>query len=187
MKNIPISIKVVLGLNIVYFFLAGGEIMIYILTLPISLPISILIYYLININTKKPTIAKEKASAITVTTVNKTSIKKDETPTISKQNFNKHLVFRILISSLLSPIILLIAFPLIEFIVEPKNSGDWISMGGITTVFVSVIIYPFLTYFIYRILPKDFVFPKLTPLQITLLIALIPIVLMLLLYLINSE
>lgn len=169
------SIKIVLGLNIVFLIIVGG-LFTYTMLLPFSLPISILVYYLTNSNTKKPA------------TLGETIIKDDKKNAIIKQDFKKHIILRILISSFLAPIILLMISPIINFIFESRNGGSFISMDGVLTIFVLLFIYPFLVYTLYRTLPEKIVSHKLSTTQIAIIIILcISLLFLLMIYIFRNS
>jgi hypothetical protein len=164
------SLLTVLVLNLVLRIFTDGSL--YLFTLPLTIPISILIYYLINVY-------RDKNKNITVDK----SLKETEKPPLNQIPFNKPRTLRILISTS-AAILILFTLSFFNFWVDLLDAKGF--LGGLNLMLFSLILFPFLTYFIYRILPKN-ISPKLTPLQVALLITFIIIVLFLLLLVFYSD
>ena len=140
MKNIikNNSILVVLLLNLAFRIFTDASL--YVFTLPLTIPISILIYYLINVY-------REKNKNTTIDKPLKETVK----PSLNQIPFNKPRTLRVLISTSVA-LLILFALSFSDFWNDLLDTGGW--LGGLNLIVYSAILFPVLAFIIYKLLHK---------------------------------
>lgn len=140
MKNIIKNngILIVLVLNLAFRIFTDASL--YLFTLPITIPISILIYYLINVY-------REKNKNTTIDKPLKETVK----PSLNQIPFNKPRTLRILISTS-ATVLILFTLSFFDFWIDLLGAGGF--LGVINIIFYYAILFPVLAFIIYKLLHK---------------------------------